>query len=326
MGDVAMTIPVLRAFSKQYPEVKLTILTRQLFSPFFSDIPNVEVFNIDLKNKHKGVIGLYRLSIELKKLEIDGIADLHNVLRSKILKVFLNRLPFAQIDKGRAEKKALTSGKVFEPLKSTHQRYADVFELLGYKIDLLNPSFPDRRTLTENVQNLIGNKAQKWIGIAPFAQYESKMYPLGKMEEVISMLDSQKDIKILLFGGGELEILQLEDIQSNFDNVVNVAGKFTMDEELDIISNLDLMVSMDSGNAHIAAMLGIKVITIWGVTHPYAGFYPFNQNIEWAILANREEFAEIPTSVYGNKYPKEYRKLMRSISPIEIEKKIKTLL
>lgn len=326
MGDVAMTIPVLRAFFAQYPEVRITVLTRQFFSPFFRDIPNVEVFNIDLKHEHKGVMGLYRLSIELKRLEIDGVADLHNTLRSNILKVFLRGLPFAQIDKGRAEKKALTSGKVFKQLKSTHQRYADVFKSLGYKIDLLNPLFPGKRTLTENVQALLGNKAQKWVGIAPFAQYESKMYPLGKMEEVIKRLNSQKNLKILLFGGGELEVLKMDHIQSKFENVINVAGKFTMDEELDIISNLDLMLSMDSGNAHIAAMLGVKVITIWGVTHPYAGFYPFNQNVEWAILSNREEFHKIPTSIYGNKYPKEYRELMGSISPVEIEKKIKTLL
>jgi len=326
LGDVAMTIPVLRAFSRQYPEVRITVLTRQFFSPFFRDIPNTIVFNIDLEHKHKGILGLYRLSKELKRLEIDGVADLHNVLRSNILKLFMSGLPFAQIDKGRAEKKALTSGKIFKQLKTTHLRYANVFGSLGYKIDLLNPLFPERRSLSENVQALLGNKVEKWVGIAPFAQYESKMYPLSKMEEVIKRLNSQKGLKILLFGGGESEVWQMDDIQSNFENVINVAGKFSMDEELDIISNLDLMLSMDSGNAHIAAMLGIKVISLWGVTHPYAGFYPFGQNIEWAILADREEFPKIPTSVYGNKYPKEYRELMGSISPAEIEKKIKTLL
>jgi len=326
MGDIAMTVPVLRAFSRQHPDTRITVLTRELFAPFFRGIPNVEVHNAEVKGKHKGISGLYQLSKELKELNIDSIADLHNVLRTNILKVFLRGLPFVQIDKGRTEKKALTSGKAFRQLKSTHQRYADVFEALGYKIDLLNPVFPEKSELADEIQTKLGVKTQKWVGIAPFAQYESKMYPLVKMKEVINTLNSYKDIKILLFGGGEFEVSQLDDIQSNYENVINVAGKFTLDQELDIISNLDLMLSMDSSNAHIAAMLGIKVITLWGVTHPYAGFYPFDQNDEWAILANKDEFPKIPTSVYGNKYPKDYGGLMGSISSVEVVKKIKSLL
>ena len=58
---------------------------------------------------------------------------------------------------------------------------------------------------------------------------------------------------------------------------------------------------MDSGNGHLAAMYGIPVITVWGVTHPYAGFAPFLQPEENSITADREQFPLIPTSVYGNK-------------------------
>ena len=65
---------------------------------------------------------------------------------------------------------------------------------------------------------------------------------------------------------------------------VLVAGKLSFSEELDTISNLDCMISMDSGNAHLAAMYGVKVITIWGVTHPFAGFAPFHQPKEYSLL------------------------------------------
>jgi len=82
------------------------------------------------------------------------------------------------------------------------------------------------------------------------------------------------------------------------------------------------MLSMDSGNAHIAAMLGKKVITLWGVTHPYAGFYPFNQNMDLAILSDRNKYPKIPTSVYGNKHANDYQDVMRSISPKTIESKL----
>ncbi|MBN4047085.1 glycosyltransferase family 9 protein [bacterium AH-315-P13] len=324
MGDVAMTVPVLRAFTLQYPDVKLTVLTREFFTPFFRDLDNVRVFPAEVKAKHKGFIGLWKLSKELKKLNIDAIADLHNVLRSKILKLFLFRIKCIQIDKGRAGKKALVSGKVFKQLKTTHQRYADVFEKLGFKLDLSNPSFPKQSILNDKALAVVGSDTLKWIGVAPFAVHESKMYPLNLMKEVIATLS--KTHKILLFGGGQQEVEILNSIENDFENIMNLAGKLSLSEELDVISKLDVMLSMDSGNAHLAAMLGKKVITIWGVTHPFAGFAPFNQPEDFALLADRNKYPKIPTSIYGNKYPENYREASRSISPKTIIDKIESII
>src|SRR5690606_16745433 len=97
-------------------------------------------------------------------------------------------------------------------------------------------------------------------------------------------------IKIFLFGGGNEEIQKLNQLQNNHSNVIVLAGKLKFNQELEVISNLDLMLSMDSGNAHIAAMLGVKVITLWGATHPFAGFSPFNQPLENCIVSDREKF------------------------------------
>ena len=184
MGDVAMAVPVLRTFTQQYTNVEITVLTRTFFAPFFQNIPNVSVYGAEVKGKHKGLLGLYRLSTELKKLNIDAVADLHNVLRSKVLKLFMSRVEVVQIDKGRKEKKALTSGHIFEQLKTTHQRYADVFEKLGFPIDLSYPVFPEKTALSDKILSITGEKTNKWIGIAPFAAHESKMYPLDALEEV----------------------------------------------------------------------------------------------------------------------------------------------
>jgi len=325
MGDVAMAVPVLRVFTEAYPNVKLTVLTRTSFTPFFRHLKNVEVFSLDLKGKHKGIFGLHKVSRELKTLDIDAVADLHNVLRTKILKLFLYGLKVIQIDKGRKEKKALVLGKKFSQLKTTHQRYADVFAELGFPLDLTNPKFPKRAVLNSKTQAIVGEKkAYKWIGIAPFAAHEGKMYPMELMKQVISRLS--KSNKIILFGGGQKEIQQLNALENEFENVVNVAGMLTMDDELDLISNLDLMVSMDSGNGHLAAMLGVKVVTLWGVTHPFAGFRPFHQPSEYSLLANRSNYPLIPTSVYGNKFPENYKDCMTSISPQEITDKIDSIL
>ncbi|MFT4780855.1 MAG: ADP-heptose:LPS heptosyltransferase [Psychroserpens sp.] len=324
MGDVAMTVPVLRAFSNQYPEVKLTVLTKPFFKPFFKSIPNIEVIAADIKGKHKGVLGLYKLSKELKSLDVNAVADLHNVLRSKVLKLFIFGKPVVQIDKGRQEKKALVGGQTFEQLKTTHQRYADVFKTLGFPLDLSQPVFPKKQNLKEAFIKIIGKDLKPWVGIAPFAAFEGKMYPLDLMITVIEALS--KEHKVLLFGASNEERKLLEDIANQFDNVINLAGQFSLNEELDIMSNLDIMLAMDSGNAHMAAMLGVKVITIWGVTHPYVGFLPFNHTMDSAILADRKQYPKIPTSIYGNKLPEGYEKAMRSIVPEEIVSKLKTAL
>jgi len=319
MGDVAMTVPVLRTFREAYPNVKITVLTRKFFEPIFSGIKNLDVYHADVEGKHKGVLGLSKLSRELRKLKITAVADLHNVLRSNILKKFfaLHRIKVVQIDKGRAEKKALTrsQNKVFKELKTTHQRYADVFGQLGYPIDLQNHVFPPKTELSPEILELTTNSSKKWLGIAPFAQYDSKVYPLELMVDVIEQLDAEGGYEIFLFGGGKKEVDILNNIGSKYQHVTNVAGKLSFENELKLIANLDAMLSMDSGNAHLSAMFGVPTITLWGVTHPFAGFMPFGQPMEHAILPNLATYDKIPTSIYGNKLPAGYEEVMHSIKP-----------
>jgi len=320
MGDVAMSVPVLSAFSNANPTIKLTVLTKKQFTPLFRDLKMVTVLSADFNTTHKGVLGLYRLSKTVRNTHIDAVADLHNVLRTKVLKLFLSGVKFAQIDKGRAEKKALITGKITTPLRTTPQRYADVFRTLGFEFEIDTPFFPTPKPLDTEITKVLGDFSKPVIGIAPFAAYASKTYPISKMDKVIFEL--QKESKILLFGGGPTETKQLETIASKYSNVGCVAGKFSLDQELDIISNLKVMLSMDSSNGHMAAMLGVKVVTLWGVTHPFAGFAPFHQLATHNLLSDLGKYPKIPTSIYGNNYPEGYELAMQTIS---VESIIKTV-
>ena len=326
MGDVAMTVPVIRAFVAQNPNIKITVVSRPFFQPFFDGIENVSFFGVDLNHRHKGFIGLLRLFSDLRKLNIDAVADLHNVLRSKIVRTLfaLSGKKVAATDKGRAEKKALTSltNKVFAPVKPMVERHVETFKKLGFSVDLTNPKFPEKAILLEDILKITGTKNQNWIGIAPFAQYESKVYPIDLMQQVIDGLTKNKNCKIFLFGGGEKEIQLLNQLQNQHENVLVLAGKIQFKQELEVISNLDLMLSMDSGNAHISSMLGVKVITLWGATHPYAGFKPFNQPDDFCLTSDRDKYPLLPTSIYGNKKTEGYDEVMRTILPITIIDKI----
>lgn len=318
MGDVAMAVPVLRVLAQTYPELKLTVLSRPFFKPLFNQIPNLDFLKAEVNGRHKN-FGIFRLAKEAGALGIDAVADLHSVIRSQIITKYLSfkGIKTASLNKGRSEKKDLVTAKggPISPLKTTHWRYAQVFEKLGLPIDLSRfvplPSQP----LSPKLNGLIGVEPKKLIGIAPFAAHEGKMYPLSLMAEVIAELDNTDKYRIFLFGGGKKETKILKEMEIPFATVSCVAGKLSFEEELALISNLDLMLSMDSGNGHLAAMYGVPVITLWGVTHPYAGFAPFNQPEQNQLLPDRTQFPLLPTSIYGNKLPTGYEEVMKTISP-----------
>ena len=325
-----MTVPILNALVKQHPDLRITMLTKKAFTPLFEGIPNLEVFTAEVNGRHKGLKGLWKLHRELMELSISAVADLHNVLRSNILKRYfrLAKVPFVQINKGRREKRALTAAKnkAFIPLKSTVQRYCDVFDSLGLPIELATVRPLKQKALSEKTLSLIGQNNQKWIGIAAFAAFPGKTYPYDLMEEVIQKLDNTDKYKIFLFGGGDKEKAVLKKTADKSRHVVNMTGVVNLSQELELISHLDLMISMDSANAHLSAMYGIPTITLWGVTHPYAGFYPFGQDPNNALLADRSQYPLIPTSVYGKKVPKGYERAMETISPQQVLDKIDSVL
>jgi len=328
MGDVAMTVPVLRVLRQTYPELKITVLSKASFKVFFDDIENCQFLEADIYGRHKG-FGILKLAKEAKAVGIDGVADLHQVIRAKIISTVLwfRGVRTAGINKGRSEKKALVNanGGAISQLKSTHQRYADVFTKLGLPIDLKNHIVPAPKQLSRKHHELIGTLPKKIIGIAPFAAYKSKMYPLAQLKEVIRQLNTTNQYRILLFGSKD-EATVLSQLEDSFGSVASTAGKFTFSEELALISNLDAMLSMDSGNGHLAAIFGISVISLWGVTHPYSGFVPYGQPNSNQLISNRDEFPLIPTSVYGNKFPKGYENTMQSIPVSLVVEKVRAVL
>ena len=306
MGDVAMTIPVMQQVLEQNPGIQIVFVSNRNWSALCTGIPRLIFFPADLKGTHKGFKGLYRLFREIGQAhKIDAVADLHHVLRSQIVRTFfrLKGRKVAAIDKGRAEKKALArpEEKVLMPLTSTIERYAAVFRQLGLPVTI-HPKRPvfGRQELTAAIQEVTGPRnGDKWIGLAPFATYKEKTYPLAKMEEVLASLVKKKRTKVLLMGGGAAEVTQLTALAVKYPEAVVVAGRFRLPEEMAIISNMDTMISMDSANMHLASLFGVPVVSVWGATHPFAGFMGFGQTDDNAVQL--ESLSCRPCSIFGNK-------------------------
>lgn len=295
-----MTVPVIKNILQQHPHLHISFVSNAFYAPLFEEMERVSFYPAYLKDKHKGIGGLYRLFTELKKQnKFDAVIDLHNVLRSQVIRNFfkLSGYKVAAIDKGRDGKKKLTrkENKLLQPLRSMHERYADVFRRAGIGVEL-NKAEPVFNKQSLPAFEFVFSSGKKIIGVAPFAQHIEKMYPIEKMKEVVKAIAVHNNI--LLFGGGKEEAAELGKWEQEIKNVYAVAGKYSFKEELAIISNLDLMVSMDSANMHLASLYKVRVISIWGATHPFAGFYGWAQDEKNIIQV---ELYCRPCSVFGNK-------------------------
>ena len=307
MGDVAMTVPVVSALAEQYPDSDITFLSRQAFAPLYTCVPdNVHFRGVDLK-QYSGLGGLYRLYRELRQERYDYVVDLHDVLRTKVLR-FLFRVGSSarvtHINNGKVAKWRLTRSwfKRAHQLPTSFERYEAAIRRLDFNLDVSQHTLSSRiEPLSGKLAEIVGNSnrnGETWIGIAPFAKHLGKIYPLAQMMEVIKILSSRPNTRVLLFGGGAKESEALAQWEKLFDNTVSCAGRLRLDEEMQIMGHLNVMVSMDSANMHIASLMGTPVVSIWGATHPYAGFLGWGQEEDSCVQV---DLPCRPCSVFGNK-------------------------
>lgn len=301
-GDVAMLVPVISSVAAKYPQDRFSVMTRKAFAPLFENLGfNINVLPLDIKGRHKGASGLFRIIRRVSTLGFSHVADEHDVLRSKVIRFFMwmTGRKVVVIDKGRREKKEMIGSKVLEPpLKHMMQRYQDVFDKLGFPAPMtFNNIFDFVSCDFAKLKAIVRSKDGKWIGIAPFSKHKGKIYPLDKMENVVKKLSEKGDITIFLFGAGKEEERVISLWASKYPKVVNTMGKLNLERELLLMSYLDVMLSMDSANMHLASLVQIPVVSIWGATHSSLGFYGFRQNIDDAVQINLKCR---PCSVFGD--------------------------
>jgi ADP-heptose:LPS heptosyltransferase len=302
MGDVALVSPVLRSMSEKYPGNEVILLTRNVFAPFFYSIPGLTLFHPDLKDRHKGFSGIIRLYKDIiAKGKIDHVIDIHDVLRTKILRFIfrLNGIPVSLIDKGRGEKGKVISGKDKKQLVHTVERYCKAFADSGFGVDarmkksVLVPAEAERKA-----REILNDAALLNIGVAPFAKHSLKMWPEENMKKLLNMISAKRPSRFWLFGGPD-EKEKLDTFSKDVPGSENVAGSFTLEQELAFIGRLDFMIAMDSSNMHMAALSGTKVISIWGGTDPLNGFGAWMQPDEFAMRIPVDELTCRPCTIYG---------------------------
>ncbi len=308
LGDVAMVVPVIYSLAHQYPNVRFTVLSKAFARTLFENLaPNVNFMEADIKHEYHGISGLNALYRRLAAKQFTAVADLHGVLRSGYLRMRfnLNHYHTEHIDKHRKGRKRITakSNKRLEQQPTSFQNYLEVFNKLGYPINIQFRSIfgegkGDLSLLCDTLKEK--KDGERWIGIAPFAAHEGKVYPPERMEEVINQLiDRVPNIHIFLFGRGEQEENYFTKWCNEHPQCVIVAPLVnSIREELIVMSHLEVMISMDSSNMHLASLTATPVVSVWGATHPFAGFMGWGQSNDNVVQVQLDCR---PCSVYGQK-------------------------
>lgn len=308
LGDVAMTVPVVYSLATAYPDVRVTVLSRGFARAFFEDLaPNVSFMEADVKNEYSGIRGLNALYRRLTAKNFTAIADFHDVLRTEYLRMrfTVEGYKVAHVDKHRRLRRMLIAhhSKGVEQLPTPFKSYADTLSKLGYPVTLgFRSIFPAEGGNLNLLPAIIGPKKnyEQWIGIAPFAAHKGKVYPQRLMRQVIDMVASRyPTARLFLFGRGTEEEQTFDKWCADVPRCVNVSRHLeAMQQELILMSHLDLMLSMDSANMHLASIVGTPVVSVWGATHPAAGFMGWNQGPDHAVQI---DLPCRPCSIYGNK-------------------------
>lgn len=323
LGDVAMTVPVVYDVCRANPDVHFVMLTREHPARLFLNRPdNLDVMGVN-PDAYKGLRGLIRLCGELTRRfgHFDAVADLHDVLRTKVIRAWfaMHGVRTYHINKGRHGKRALTRrrNKVLLPLTTTRARYCEVFHRAGlHHAERFRTLFGTQGADASLYSAATPPKqpGERWIAIAPFARHAGKVYPADQMEVVVGQLAARPGHRIFLFGAGSEETNILGRWAMKYDNTVNMALlQIGMEGELALMSACDAMISMDSANMHMASLVGLRVVSVWGATHPYCGFMGWRQQKADAVQL---DMVCRPCSVFGDApcYRGDYH-CLRGIAP-----------
>jgi ADP-heptose:LPS heptosyltransferase len=313
-----MTIPMIRAFNRAFPDVELSMLSKAFPLTIFSFESGLNTIAFD-PQKYRGLFGLWQLSKLIVAEGITDVADLHFSLRSRILCFFLRwrGLNISQRTKQRRLRRQWTrkGPKPKELLDTQVQAYLKTIARLGFLLE-------EKVLLDEIVRNRVSAEFQK-VGIAPFAAHKHKTYPIGLTAELLKQLSTK--YRTVLFGAKGIESQQFDQWVSDGIAHENAATR-SFEMQIQEIQSLEVMISMDSANGHIAANYGVPVITIWGATAPSCGFSVLAQPDENQFLPDPEKYPFLPSSIFGKRTFKGYESAMASIDPQVILERVNQLM
>ena len=301
IGDIVLTTPVIRCLKQQYPDAEVHYVTKKSYETLLENNPHIDKVFV-LEN------GLNIMIKDLQSERYDYVIDLHNNLRTTIIKLRLGVKSFS-FDKLNLQKWILVKFKKnLMPNVHIVDRYMNTVESLGVKNDNkgLDYFIPEKDEmpsdwLPENFRN----------GYAVYAiggQHETKKLLLNKMIELCQTIN----LPLVLIGGKEDSIIS-EQLTINIKNIpiFDACGKCNLNQSASIIQNSELVYTHDTGMMHVAAAFKKKIVSVWGNTVPELGMYPYQTDFE--VIENKDLNCRPCSKIGYNKCPLGHFKCMNDL-------------
>ncbi len=299
IGDIVLTTPVIRCVKEQL-NCEVHFLTKKSFE-------SILVFNSHLDKIYTINKKVSEVLPQLKLENYDAIIDLHKNLRTLQVRWVL-RVPYFSFDKLNWEKWLMVNFKI-NRLPKIHivDRYMAAVKGLGVTYDGkgLEPQKTEEQPLQDNIVFAIGGA------------HATKRLPVSKIISICSKIKSP----IVLLGGKDDAIVGEKIVLAiNEDRVINMCGKTTLQESMQLIKNAKKVITHDTGMMHIAASFQKEIVSIWGNTIPEFGMTPFYADgIDRNIIIQIENLSCRPCSKIGfEKCPKGHFKCMMEIDEEKI--------
>ncbi len=313
IGDVVLSIPLLKRIKECYHGSKITYLTTPVGASILRNNPNIsEIIEYDKRGLHKGIKGIWQLGKRLRYENFNMVLTLHRYFRSSILS-WLSR---AKVRKGY---NVATGAFLFtEKIKYDRAKHEveKVLSFLGeiegdlkekYPIEL----YPDKRVIEsiDRVWNQYGLWNEKTVAIAPGSKWFTKRWPIEYFDQLIDKLLNEK-IKLIIIGGEEEKKLNISRVSETID----LRGNTTLLEVAEILKRSSCVVTNDSSPLHIAsAFKDTAIVAIFGPTVERFGFFPWSKNSE---VLQVDGLKCRPCAIHGgDRCPKRNFKCMKDIKP-----------
>jgi len=296
IGDIVLTTPVVRMLKKQL-NAQVHYLTKSAYVSLLKNNPYIDsVYQIEQS--------INEVIADLKKENYDYIIDLHNNLRTQILKFRLG-IPSRSFNKLNMEKFMLTSFKM-DSLPQVHivDRYLDAVTNLGVKND--NEGLDFFLSAADKVELSLFPK--NYIAFVIGGQHVTKILPNNKIISIIKKVEKP----ILLIGGPE-DVVRGEQIISQTKNTINTCGKYSLLQSAFLIQQAKLVITHDTGMMHIAAAFKKKIYSVWGNTVPAFGMYPYKADENSKMIEVKDLNCRPCSKIGYDKCPKGHFKCMQEI-------------
>ncbi len=265
IGDIVLTTPVIRCLKQQVENAEIHYTTKKQFASIINTNPYIDKIHL-LDGKLNDLIN------ELKKENFDYIIDLHNNLRSSIIKTRLKAIAFS-FNKINLQKWLMVTFKVNKlPKKHIVERYLETCKIFGVENDNIGLDFFIEKTNEVNLKSIPDRFKNGYAAIVIGAKHNTKQLPVEKL----ARLCKEINCPIILLGGKEdNEKAKIVIEKSGKNEILNACGNYNLQQSASLVKQAKVVITHDTGLMHIAAAFNQHIISVWGNTMPEFGMFPY---------------------------------------------------